>query len=208
VSAAAGHVPLSIRPTPLLRFPSAPLSRLASTLSNWWGNVRFYWRTTDQTALVVVALVALLLAGFGWFLQSVFAERFDRQNLQCLALNVYYEARGEPRAGQYAVAEVTMNRVASEYYPDTVCGVVYQKRWDYLRRRYVGAFSWTELDSQPAPEGREWRRAQEVAEAVYYDRHVARLDGVTHYHSITIKPSWSRGRKPVARIGKHLFYRS
>jgi N-acetylmuramoyl-L-alanine amidase len=184
------------------------LSRFASALSNWWSNVRFYWRTTDKTAWVIVALVALPLAGFGWFLQSVFEERFDRQNLQCLALNVYYEARGEPRAGQYAVAEVTMNRVASEYYPDTVCGVVYQKRWDYLRRRYVGAFSWTELDNQPAPEGREWRRAQEVAEAVYYSRHVARLDGVTHYHSIYIKPSWSRGRKPVARIGKHLFYRS
>lgn len=181
---------------------------MASALSNWWSTVRFYWQTTDKTAAVVVALVVLLLAGFGWFLQSVFAERSDRQNLQCLALNVYYEARGEPRAGQYAVAEVTMNRVASEYYPDTVCGVVYQKRWDYLRRRYVGAFSWTEIDGQPAPEGREWGRAQAVAEAVYYGRHVPRLDGVLHYHSIYIKPSWARGRRPVARIGKHLFYGS
>jgi spore germination cell wall hydrolase CwlJ-like protein len=181
---------------------------LFSALSNWWSNVRFYWKTADKTASVVVALVALLLAGFGWFLQAVFEERADRQSLQCLALNIYYEARGESRAGQYAVAEVTMNRVASEYYPDTVCGVVYQKRWDYLRKRYVSAFSWTELDSQPAPEGREWRRALEVAEAVYYKRYLPRLEGVLHYHSVYIKPSWSRGRKPVARIGRHLFYRS
>ena len=184
------------------------MSRLPAPLSNWWSNARFYWQTTDKTAWVVVALVVALLAGFGWFLQSVFAERSDRQNLQCLALNIYYEARGEPRTGQYAVAEVTMNRVASEYFPDTVCGVVYQKRWDYLRKRYVAAFSWTEFDTQPAPEGREWRRAQEVAQVVYYGRHVPRLDGVLHYHSIYIKPSWARGRKPVARIGRHLFYRS
>jgi N-acetylmuramoyl-L-alanine amidase len=121
---------------------------------------------------------------------------------------VYYEARGEPRSGQYAVAEVTMNRVASGYYPDTVCGVVYQKQWDPLRRRYVGAFSWTEFARRPSPEGREWRRAWEVAETVYRKRHVPTLDGVLHYHAVYIKPSWSRGRKPVARIGKHVFYKS
>ena len=184
------------------------LSRGASAISNWWGNVRFYWETTNKSAWVVLAIAGVLLAGFAWLLQSIFAERADQQNLQCLALNIYYEARGESRAGQFAVAEVTMNRVASEYYPDTVCGVVYQKRWDYLRKRYVGAFSWTELNRRPAPEGREWRRAWEVAETVYYGRHVPKLDGVLHYHAVSIKPSWSRGRKPVARIGQHLFYRS
>lgn len=184
------------------------LSRCASTISNWWSNVRFYWDTTNKTAWVFVSIAATLIAGFVWLLQAIFAEHADRQNLQCLALNIYYEARGESRAGQYAVAEVTMNRVASDYFPDTVCAVVYQQRWDYLRRRYVGAFSWTELDRRPAPEGREWRRAMAVAEAVYYNRYVPKLDGVLHYHSVRIKPSWSRGRKPVARIGKHVFYKS
>ena len=157
---------------------------------------------------MLFSAVGLIVAGFAFLLYSVFADQTDRQNLHCLALNVYYEARGEPRSGQYAVAEVTMNRVASGYYPDTVCTVVYQKRWDPLRKRYVGAFSWTELSRRPAPEGKEWQRAWEVAEAVYYKRHEPRLDGVLHYHAVTIKPSWSRGRKPVARIGKHLFYRS
>lgn len=177
-------------------------------LSNWWSNVRFYWQTTNKAAWAVVAVAGLVLAGFAWLLQAVFAEQAERQDLHCLALNVYYEARGEPRAGQYAVAEVTMNRVASQYFPDTVCAVVYQKRWDTLRRRYVSAFSWTELERRPAPAGREWRRAQEVAEAVYYERHVPKLEGVLHYHAVRIKPSWARGRKPVAKIGKHLFYRS
>jgi spore germination cell wall hydrolase CwlJ-like protein len=184
------------------------LSRCASAWSSAWGNVRFYWHTTNKTPWVVVAIVGVAVAGFAVLLQSLFADRTDRQNLNCLALNVYYEARGEPRPGQYAVAEVTMNRVASGYYPDTVCGVVYQKQWDPLRRRYVGAFSWTELTRRPSPEGREWRRAWEVAETVYHKRHVPKLDGVLHYHAVYIKPSWSRGRKPVARIGKHVFYKS
>jgi spore germination cell wall hydrolase CwlJ-like protein len=177
-------------------------------LSNWWSNVRFYWHTTNKTAWVVLAVAGLVLAGFGWLLRAMFAEQAERQDLHCLALNIYYEARGEPRAGQFAVAEVTMNRVASEYFPDTVCAVVYQKRWDYLRKRYVSAFSWTELDRNPMPEGREWQRAREIAEAVYYERHDPKLEGVLHYHATRIKPSWARGRKPVARIGKHLFYRS
>ena len=101
-----------------------------------------------------------------------------------------------------------MNRVASPYFPDTVCAVVYEKRWDPLRRRYVGAFSWTELHRRPAPEGKEWRRAWEIAETVYHNRHEPKLHGVLHYHAAYIKPSWSRGRRPVAQIGKHLFYKS
>src|SRR5882672_11161357 len=92
-------------------------------------------------------------------LRVSYAHADDRRNLACLARNVYFEARGEPTAGQYAVAEVTMNRKASGRYPDTVCGVVYQKNWDPLRKRYVGAFSWTELGALPAPRGEEWERA-------------------------------------------------
>jgi spore germination cell wall hydrolase CwlJ-like protein len=187
-----------------IRFPG----RLSLSPSHWWSNVRFYWYTTNKTPAVVLSVAGVIVAAFAYLVQSLHADRFERQSLHCLALNVYYEARGEPSSGQYAVAEVTMNRVASEYYPDTVCEVVYQKRWDRLRKRYVGAFSWTELDRRPAPEGREWRRAREVAETVYRNRHEPKLDGVLHYHAVYIKPSWSRGKKPVARIGKHLFYRS
>ena len=74
--------------------------------------------------------------------------------LRCLARNVYFEARGEPEAGQYAVAEVTMNRKVSGRYPNTVCGVVYERQ----------AFSWTAVDILPEPEGEAWSRAQEIAE--------------------------------------------
>ena len=147
-------------------------------------------------------------ASFGWALQSVHAAKVDHQSVRCLALNIYYEARGEPAAGQYAVAEVTMNRVAAPRYPARVCDVVYQQNWDPKRKRLVGAFSWTEFKQLPEPKGKEWAQALEIAEEVYYQRHEPlKLADATHYHADYIRPRWSRELQPVARIGNHIFYR-
>ena len=100
-----------------------------------------------------------------------------------------------------------MNRVASSHYPNSVCEVVYEKNWDRRRKRYVGAFSWTEFDVRPMPQGEGWRSAQDVAATVYYGRNEPQLSGATLYHAVYIRPSWARGQKPVARIGRHVFYR-
>ncbi len=144
-----------------------------------------------------------MLAGAIYF---YFTAQRDTRELTCLALNVYHEARGEPLAGQYAVAEVTMNRVASKHYPNTVCAVVYQKNWDRIRRRDVAAFSWTELESVERPQGPAWERAREAASDVYYARRAPTLQGVLFYHARNVRPRWARYKKPVARIGKHIFY--
>jgi spore germination cell wall hydrolase CwlJ-like protein len=189
------------------RYSKNRIRRSASQLSRGWGNLHFYWHALDKGPLIVVLVISLVVAALGYFMRSVYTEKARIQDLACLAFNVYFEARGEPVAGQYAVAEVTMNRVASGRYPDTICGVVHQKNWDPLRKRYVSAFSWTELDERPSREDETFRRAWEVAEAVYDGRHTPMLGGATHYHAVYIKPSWARGNKPVARIGKHVFYR-
>ena len=181
-------------------------SRRISLLAGWWINLRFFWHTWNKGPWVVVLILgsmAAMLVGATYLLES---NRVERRELTCLALNVYYEARGEPVAGMYAVAEVTMNRVSSHRFPETVCGVVYEKRWDRLRRRRVGAFSWTEFDIVPHPEGVQWRQAREVAEVVYFGRQTPVLDGALHYHATYIRPSWSKGQKPLARIGGHIFY--
>ncbi|GMR21294.1 MAG: hypothetical protein BMS9Abin36_1894 [Gammaproteobacteria bacterium] len=149
-------------------------------------------------ALMVLALVA--------FMQMVIRENTDTRNLTCLALNVYFEARGEPRAGQRAVAEVTLNRVASRHYPDTICEVVYQENWDYKRRRNVSAFSWTELNKIPGLKGKTWQAAWEAAEAVYFHRFPPLLDGALFYHARRIRPAWAKEKRVVARIGRHIFY--
>src|SRR5712664_2347802 len=178
--------------------------------------LRVFWYRSDKGPWVFVLVVGLIAALLGFLLTAVFANQderrdrareLDRQNLACLARNVYFEARGEPAAGQYAVAEVTMNRKASGRYSGTVCGVVYQKNWDPLRKRYVGAFSWTEFDSLPTPTGEDWLRAWEVAEAVYYEREAPVLEGAMFFHATYIKPDWARGKRPLARIGGHVFYK-
>ena len=75
--------------------------------------------------------------------KAIAAVAFGRSTRELVELQkvnpVFFAAvpaisRGEPRSGQFAVAEVTMNRVASRYFPSTVCSVVYEKRWDVLRR--------------------------------------------------------------------------
>lgn len=178
--------------------------------------LRLAWYRADREAMAFALLIGTVLVVFGFALHSVFerhalaqalARDLEKRNLRCLALNVYHEARGEPEDGQYAVAEVTMNRLASSRYPDSVCAVVQEKRWDAIRRRYVSAFSWTEFYSVPEPEGEAWALAQKVAEDVYYRRTHPRVEGATFYHASYIRPSWARTQTRVARIGRHIFYR-
>jgi N-acetylmuramoyl-L-alanine amidase len=178
--------------------------------------LRLAWYRADRETMAFALMIGAVLVVFGFGLHALFdrhlrtaaqARAQEVRNLECLALNVYYEARGEPSDGQYAVAEVTMNRLVSSRYPDSVCAVVHEQRWDALRRRYVAAFSWTEFYSVPEPEGEAWALAQKVAADVYHGRAAPRAEGATFYHSDSIRPSWARTQTRVARIGRHVFYR-
>ncbi|HUJ87210.1 MAG TPA: cell wall hydrolase [Burkholderiales bacterium] len=178
--------------------------------------LRLLWYRADREAIGFALIVGAILSAFALVLQATFAYRDEvreralqvsRQELTCLARNVYFEARGEPEAGQYAVAEVTMNRKASARYPESVCAVVYQKNWDALRGRFVGAFSWTELGALPEPRGEDWQRALKVAQDVYYGRRPLQLQGAMYYHATGITPAWAKEKKLVARIGAHAFYK-
>lgn len=188
-------------------FHAGILSDAAWTLARWRHGLRVSWETADKEPWIFASVLVLIAAAFVFALRAAYAHQDDRRNLTCLARNVYFEARGEPPAGQYAVAEVTMNRKASGRYADSVCGVVYQKNWDPLRKRYVGAFSWTEFDTLPAPAGEQWLRAWEVAGAVYYGREPPVLDGAMYFHAVYIKPDWAKRKKPLVRIGGHVFYK-
>jgi spore germination cell wall hydrolase CwlJ-like protein len=192
------------------------LSRFGWTLADWRRSLRFYWYRADRGAWAFVLFLCVVLTLLGFALQAVFALQEERRNrareihkanLTCLAKNVYFEARGEPLAGQYAVAEVTMNRKASRRFPRTICEVVYQQNWDPIRGRYVGAFSWTEFSALPVPAGEEWKRAWQIAEAVYYQKYTPQLNGALFFHATYIKPEWANSKRRVARIGRHIFYR-
>lgn len=193
-------------------------SRLARAVTRRWYGVRLYWDTADKEPWIFVLILGLVVTVFAFALGGVFEYRDerqravityhkDRESLGCLARNVYFEARGEPLPGQYAVAEVTMNRTASGLFPDTVCGVVYQKNWDRIRKRYVGAFSWTEFSALPAPAGEQWAQAWKAAEAVYFRKEPPVVEGALFYHASYIRPDWAAQKKPLGRIGQHIFYK-
>jgi N-acetylmuramoyl-L-alanine amidase len=137
------------------------------------------------------------------------ATRSQRRasELLCLAQNIYFEARGEPLKGQYAVAEVTLNRTRAQNFPHTICSVVHEMRWDPNHHRLIADFSWTERGAPSADDGPAWKRAMDVASAAYDDLHDPIVPGALFYHSIRVRPGWARNRTAIATIGNHVFYR-
>ena len=170
-------------------------------------HLRYLWDIHSNVRLSFFILSGLIILSFGLGSWYAVSNNALHQDINCLALNVYHEARGEIIRGQYAVAQVTMNRVASRRYPNTICGAVYQQNWDRIRKRMVGAFSWTELDHKAPPTGKAWRLARKIAEDTYFGRSDDLVKGSLFYHARYIKPSWAKNKKPIARIGKHIFYR-
>lgn len=124
--------------------------------------------------------------------------------LQCLTAAIYYEARSESDAGQRAVAQVVLNRVAHPAYPNTVCGVVYQGS----ERRTGCQFSFT-CDGSLAktPQRLFWQRAEGVARAALSGFVYRPIGLATHYHTIAIHPYWAPSLTHVGTIGAHRFYR-
>jgi len=178
--------------------------------STWYGwrlGLQSWWYTREKEHLVFIAILVAMPTLFGVLIYQSLEEKQVKRELRCLALNIYYEARGESRRGQYAVAEVTMNRVASRRFPDTVCKVVYEKRWDRIRKRYVGAFSWTEIQSNSKIDHKALQDAWKIAEAVYYRTEKPMVKGALFYHARYIRPSWARTKLRVASIGQHIFYK-
>jgi spore germination cell wall hydrolase CwlJ-like protein len=124
---------------------------------------------------------------------------------KCLAEAVYFESRGEKVRGQIAVAQVVMNRVFSGYYPNTVCGVVYQNKNRHLACQFTFACD-NVRDVIEEPD--MWDRAKRIAKAM--------LDGQlwlpevaksTHYHAYWVRPSWVHEMKKMYKYGVHTFYR-
>lgn len=123
---------------------------------------------------------------------------------RCLAEALYFEARGETLRGQFAVAEVIMNRVASKRFPNTVCGVVNQG----TGRKFACQFTYT-CDGRPETisEPRAWQRVGKVARAVLDGAPRPLTEGATHYHATWVSPDWSRKYTKTYAQGVHIFYR-
>lgn len=129
---------------------------------------------------------------------------FVRNETECLAKNIYFEANLEPKEGKLAVATVTMNRVQSHIFPGTVCGVV-------LEQSSKGCqFSWVcDGKSDIIHDRRGYMESVEIAEDVLLSNRRSRIipSDVLYYHADYVEPAWAKTKKLFTKIGAHIFYR-
>jgi N-acetylmuramoyl-L-alanine amidase len=129
---------------------------------------------------------------------SAGAQLSDEAN--CMAVAVYFEARGESLEGQMAVADVIMNRAASGRYPASWCGVVKQPaQFSFVRN---GQFPAIDTSSSA------WARAQGITRLVVANVMPALPTDVLWYHANYVAPSWRHSLREVEQIGAHIFYRA
>lgn len=146
------------------------------------------------------------MIALGIFFSASFAavaSPMDRE-VKCLAEAIYYEAKSEPVAGKYAVAQVVKNRAESPDYPNTICKVVYQ------RNPRGCQFSWVctglhKLRRNP----QQWDEAVEIAQKtlLFEETHpiIERKNGL-FFHASYVKPAWLKTKRVIAKIGNHIFY--
>ena len=125
---------------------------------------------------------------------------YTKHDEECLAKNIYHEAGVEDRLGKFAVAQVTINRLASGRWGKNICSVVYAK----------SQFSWTlyKKKRHEVPRGVLWDQSKEVAQAVLRKGYrVAGLEDSTMYHAEYVEPRWKRSVVKIQQIGTHIFYK-
>ncbi len=159
-------------------------------------------RITRTKTAVVSLLCVLSISGFAAEFDNTQGFDFDvdspGQELGCMAMNIYFEGRGESARGRAAIASVTLNRVRSKHFPDSICQVVWQRK----------QFSWTHISPRHhvINDTKAWNQALIIAQLFIDGAQVPEIGDATHYHSVNVQPSWQDDSKLVALVGDHYFY--
>jgi spore germination cell wall hydrolase CwlJ-like protein len=127
------------------------------------------------------------------------------RQLECLTRNIYWEAASEPFEGKVAVAQVTLNRMQSGKFADSVCGVVHQKNVFY--EKVVCQFSWYCEGNHKVKAIHKpmWRESEEVAKKVLLEGfRLPSLHKALYYHADYVNPGWKHPK--IEKIGRHIFY--
>ena len=145
-----------------------------------------------------VAAPAVDAASLGELVSSVNPGEMSKQ-LQCLAGAVYFESRGEPLAGQLAVAQVVINRAEDNRFPASYCGVVYQR----------AQFSFVKNGRMPRirTSSGAWQRAKAIAQIAHDGMWDSEAGDAVYFHAKYVRPKWSYRKQPTATIKTHIFYR-
>lgn len=124
--------------------------------------------------------------------------KYNKNDIECLARNIYWEAGTEPMTGKIAVGNITVNRVKTHYWGSHICDVVYspaQFSWTKERKR-----AWKTL------KGQAWTDSKAAAEAVLNGLMIKQLDSALYYHADYVNPAWRDTSKRVLKVGRHIFY--
>ena len=120
-------------------------------------------------------------------------------DMKCLAQAVYFESRGEPLAGQLAVAEVVINRSKSGYYPSDYCSVITQRaQFSFVRRGIIPQADESSL---------AWRRAKAIAQIAQQNLWESEARDALYFHATYVHPTWAHQKVQLAQIDTHIFYR-
>ena len=154
----------------------------------------------------------------GMTVSAAFNAWGSNNQIECLAKNMYFEARNQGTAGILAVTAVVLNRVNDSRFPDTICGVVKQgptrASWLNRSKRYPiknrCQFSWYCDGKSDVPKNKElynnlegWATSILSGEIDFIDI----TDGATFYHADYVQPSWAKMKERTVKIENHIFYR-
>lgn len=159
-------------------------------------NKNISYKTKKKSLTLLILLLSLTKL---FPISSV--EASESAQLNCLAKNLFHEARGEGKHGMMMVGHVVLNRVKSKKFSDTICGVIYQPK----------QFSWVHKKKKHtvSKESKEWKTAVEVAKMVLERSHDPTKGSLYFYSSSSIKkkPSWAKKKEVVTKVGNHVFLR-
>ncbi len=129
---------------------------------------------------------------------------FEARERHCLATAIYFEARGEPKRGQVAVAQVILNRVRSPLFPATICGVIYQGQ---MNSGCQFSFTCDGKTDKPRNSG-QWAQAKDIAKRITAgELWLPEVSYSTYYHANYVRPNWAGAMNQIDRIGRHIFYK-
>jgi hypothetical protein len=180
------------------------VGRLARVLARAGLRLARWAPAHPRVALGAGLTVALAAAALVTFWPEP-AARFDlSRTLDCLALNIYHEARGEPLEGKIAVGQVVMNRVGDPDFPAQVCAVVQQGG---ARTRDRCQFSWWCDGRSDRPDDlKAWADSKGLARKILGGAIADPTRGALWYHADHVSPGWDMEVVPQGKIGRHVFY--
>lgn len=163
------------------------------------------------SGVTLLSMANVGLESYSKQLDQIATAQFERER-QCLAENIYHEARSESEVGKRAVAYVTLNRTHDPNYPDDVCDVVHQGKLDSKGNPVLNQcqFSWyCDGKSDKIDEPAEWLQSQIIAGIVLatYGNSFDPTEGAVMYHAESVKPSWRKAFERTAQIDNHIFYK-